>query len=126
MIRKITVYGNDLKKDPIKITPDNGCVSYIAAGADRSYVLKWLEDDEWLTKDVQGTRYYYKRIQSCKKCGKKFDLMKYGHPGGSIDKTICWDCEPPYYGHCQSVSRRDVDWDALDAMEDRCLGSFSD
>lgn len=57
-------------------------------------------------------------MKICSKCGKEFDLMKYGYPGNPYRK-VCWECEPPTYA--KSTRREIVSWDELDAMEDRCL-----
>lgn len=57
-------------------------------------------------------------MNTCSKCGREFDLMKYGYPGNPYRK-ICWECEPPTYA--KATGRKVISYDELDAMEDRCL-----
>lgn len=57
-------------------------------------------------------------MKKCIKCGKEFDLMKYGYPGNPY-RRVCWECEPPTYA--KSTGRKVISYDELDAMEDRCL-----
>jgi hypothetical protein len=48
----------------------------------------------------------------------------YGINGAQL-YDICFDCRP--ISPCIAPSRkRNVDWDELDAMEDRCLGDDAD
>lgn len=69
--------------------------------------------------DLEG-----KSKRTCPKCGKEFDLLQYGYPGNPY-RTICWSCEPIYYGS-PSKAVVQCSWDELDAMEDRCLRDIVD
>lgn len=56
----------------------------------------------------------------CRICGKP---IMYGINGAQMLDT-CLDCYRPTY-HCQPTRvQNNVNWDELDAMEDRCLGDW--
>lgn len=64
-----------------------------------------------------------KVMRECEKCGKEFDLYKFGAPGNP-HRSWCWECEPPYYA--KSTKRNLVSYDELNALEDRCVRDWED
>lgn len=62
-------------------------------------------------------------MKTCVKCGKKFDLFKFGAPGDPA-RDICWICKPPVYA--PATKRETVSWDELYALEDRCVRDCED
>lgn len=68
---------------------------------------------------MSATMYGQRKADThCKLCGKP---IVYGINGAMISE-FCTDCRPIHY-HCEPTPvRNEVDWDELDAMEDRCLG----
>ena len=63
-----------------------------------------------------------KADKHCKVCGRP---IYYGKNGAQMLDT-CIDCYRPNYTYSSSPIRKNVDWDELDAMEDRCLGDDVD
>lgn len=57
----------------------------------------------------------------CRVCGRP---IMYGINGAQL-YDVCFDCRP-ISPHISPSRKRDIDWDALDAMEDRCLGDDVD
>ncbi len=62
-------------------------------------------------------------MKICVKCGKEFDLFKFGAPGDPT-RDICWSCEPPVYA--PATKRMSFSWDELDALEDRCVRDWEE
>lgn len=58
----------------------------------------------------------------CKICGKP---IYYGINGAQMLDT-CLECYKPTYPCSPTPVRTDVDWNELDALEDRCLGDDID
>lgn len=63
-------------------------------------------------------------MKKCRKCGKDFDLYKFGAPGDPT-RDICWSCYPPTYA---PATKRNLSssWDELDAMEYRCIKDWEE
>lgn len=65
---------------------------------------------------ISATAFGQKVDKRCKICGKP---IAYGINGAQMFDT-CLECYIPQY-HCKPTPTRDVDWDELDAMEDKCI-----
>jgi len=73
-------------------------------------------------KEIAKVLINRKADRKCKICGKP---IYYGINGAQFFDT-CMECYKPDY-HCRPTKvRQNVDWDALDAAEDRCLGDDVD
>ena len=72
---------------------------------------------------MYGQKKMTKKIDKrCKICGRP---ITYGINGSQMFDT-CMECYRPQY-HCSPTPiRNNVDWDELDALEDRCLGDDVD
>ncbi len=60
--------------------------------------------------------------RKCRVCGKP---ITYGINGSQMFDT-CLECYQPSYPCKPTTKRNSVDWDELDALEDRCLGDDVD
>ena len=67
-------------------------------------------------EQMSAMRYGQKANKYCNQCGKS---IVYGVNGAQIS-DYCTDCKPITY-HRKPTPVRNVDWDELDAMEDRCV-----
>ncbi len=63
-----------------------------------------------------------KEERKCKTCGAP---IVYGINGAQMLEE-CLDCYRPSYFCRPTPVRSEVDWDELDALEDRCLGDDVD
>ena len=46
--------------------------------------------------DLQGTIYREPTIKKCVKCGKSFDMLRFGFPGDPF-RRVCYECESIKY-----------------------------
>ena len=80
-----------------------------------------IERSDYMSK-ISATMYGQKADKRCKTCGKP---IMYGINGSQMFDE-CMDCYKPTY-HCSPTPvRREVDWNELDALEDKCLGDVID
>lgn len=63
-------------------------------------------------------------MPKCYRCGKEFDLFRYGAPGNP-NRKICWDCESPHFAKPTPVKGY-VSFEELDNLEDKCLDDIVD
>ena len=71
---------------------------------------------------LSAITYGQKINKRCRICGKP---ITYGINGAQmIDE--CMECYRPKYHCAPTPVRTEVDWDELDALEDRCLGDDVD
>ena len=72
---------------------------------------------------VYGQKKIGKKIDKrCKICGRP---IAYGINGAQMFDT-CMECYRPEYHYSPVPPKTETDWDALDALEDRCLGDVVD
>lgn len=74
--------------------------------------------------NLQGTIYREPTTKNCVKCGKSFDLLKYGFPGDPF-RRVCYECESvKYYNTSNKKANDNISFSDLDAAENRCLNDI--